>query len=232
MARINLLPWREAERKRRQRNFAILAASSLVATALLGVGIHWQIERLISIQEGRNQFLQTQISMLDRQIAEIRQLEKTKANLLARMNVIERLQQSRPEVVHLFDEVVKAIPEGIFLTKLSQSGRSVVVEGQAQSNARVSAFMRNIEASAWIGNPRLLLIEQKGKAASGLSRFQLRFDQKERATADNALPAHNKGKGRHKRGRSSARSTASAQDARGGGSGLPFGAARQPDQQS
>jgi type IV pilus assembly protein PilN len=100
------------------------------------------------------------------------------------MRVIQQLQESRPEVVHLFDELVNTIPEGVYLTKANQSGRSIVVEGQAQSNARVSAFMRNIEASSWLGNPRLLLIEQKGKGSNGLSRFQLRFDQKEPRPAD------------------------------------------------
>jgi type IV pilus assembly protein PilN len=153
------------------------------------------------LQETRNQFLETQIRLLDRQIKEIKNLEKTKANLLARMHVIQQLQQSRPEVVHLFDELVKSIPEGVYLTKASQSGRAIVVEGQAQSNARVSAFMRNIEASDWISNPRLLLIEQKDNKKRGLSRFQLRFDQKKPAANDENQPAK-KGKARnsHRKG--------------------------------
>jgi type IV pilus assembly protein PilN len=177
MARINLLPWREAERKRRQRDFAILAAGSLALTLLLGLGLHFQIEHMISGQEERNAYLQREIALLDRQIKEIQELEKTKANLLARMNVIQQLQQSRPEVVHLFDELVVTIPEGVLLNKVQQSGRNVVLEGQAQSNARVSAFMRNIEASGWIGNPRLLLIEHKDKTGTGLSHFRLQFTQ-------------------------------------------------------
>ncbi len=195
MARINLLPWREAERKRRQRDFAVMTATGLAVTVIVGLAVHLQVERIISLQQSRNQFLENQISLLDRQIAEISQLEKTKANLLARMNVIQRLQESRPEVVHLFDELVKTIPEGVYLTKATQSGRSIVVEGQAQSNARVSAFMRNIEASKWLGNPRLLLIEQKGKAASGLSRFQLRFDQKEQSQTDDGAKTKKTGAG-------------------------------------
>lgn len=177
MARINLLPWREAERKRRQREFAVMAATALVATILVGLALHLHVERMISTQQNRNQFLQQEISLLDKKIFEIKELEKTKANLLARMNVIQQLQKSRPEVVHLFDELVIGIPEGVYLTDVSQSGRSVILEGRAQSNARVSAFMRSIEASKWIGKPLLMLIEHKDKTGTGMSHFRLRFEQ-------------------------------------------------------
>jgi len=177
MARINLLPWREAERKRRQREFVVMVATGLAVTLLIGLALRLHVERLIGVQENRNQYLQGEIRLLEQQIGEIQQLEKTKANLLARMDVIQQLQVSRPEVVHLFDELVVAIPEGVYLTKITQTGRSVVLEGRAQSNARVSAFMRNIEASEWIGKPLLLLIEHKEKTGTGLSHFRLRFEQ-------------------------------------------------------
>jgi type IV pilus assembly protein PilN len=177
MARINLLPWRETERKRRQREFVVMVATGLAATLIVALVLRFHIEGLISSQEDRNQFLKTQIGLLDKQIAEIRDLEKTKANLLARMNVIQQLQESRPEVVHLFDELVTAIPEGVYLTKITQTGRAVVMDGRAQSNARVSAFMRNIAASKWIGKPLLMLIEQKEKTGTGLSHFRMRFEQ-------------------------------------------------------
>jgi type IV pilus assembly protein PilN len=177
MARINLLPWREAERKRRRREFAVIAGAALGLAALAAVLVHTQIEFWVSRQQARNQFLTGQINQLNLQIQEIKTLEETKAKLLARMNIIQQLQQSRPEVVRLFDELVNAIPEGVFLTKLEQTGRSVVIEGRAQSNARVSAFMRSVEGSAWIGNPRLLLIEHKDKTGTGLSHFRLSFDQ-------------------------------------------------------
>ena len=177
MARINLLPWREAERKRRQREFAVMAVTGLAATIIVGFGLRLHVEQLITTQDSRNTFLQNEISKLDQQIREIQTLEKTKANLLARMNVIQQLQESRPEVVHLFDELVIAIPEGVYLTALKQTNGNVVLDGHAQSNARVSAFMRSIEASPWIGNPRLQLIEQKDKTGTGLSRFQLQFQQ-------------------------------------------------------
>lgn len=154
-----------------------MAGAGLAVTLFIGLGLHLHMERSISLQEGRNRFLQSEIDQLNRKIKEIEELEKTKANLLVRMKVIQQLQQSRPEVVHLIDELVVAIPEGVYLTKIDQQGENVVLEGRAQSNARVSAFMRNIEASRWIGRPLLLLIEQKEKTGTGLSHFRLQFHQ-------------------------------------------------------
>lgn len=177
MARINLLPWREAERRRRQRELAAIAGIAVATVVIVGLALHLHIEGLISDQDSRNRFLESKISLLDEQILEIEGLEKTKEDLLARMNVIQQLQVSRPEVVHLFDELVTGIPEGVYLTQISQSGRSVVLEGSAQSNARVSAFMRNIEKSNWIGKPLLMLIENKDKTGTGMSHFRLRFEQ-------------------------------------------------------
>ena len=182
MARINLLPWREAERRRRRREFAAWAAAALVLTLVSAAAVHFFNEARIGAQQARNQFVETQISLLNRQIKEIQTLEETKAKLLARMNIIQQLQQSRPEVVRLFDELVTDIPEGVFLTKLEQSGNTIVLEGRAQSNARVSAFMRAIEGSAWLGNPHLLLIEHKDKTGTGLSHFRMSVDQVRRNT--------------------------------------------------
>ncbi|RKT44065.1 PilN domain-containing protein [Thiocapsa rosea] len=175
MTRINLLPWREEARQRRRKEFAAAGGLALVFTLLLAVLVHLQIEGRIGDQLARNQLMEGEIAQLDRQIKEIQDLEKIKADLLSRMEIIQQLQESRPEIVRLFDELVVAIPEGVYLTKLEQNGRAVVVEGRAQSNARVSAFMRSIEASQWIGKPRLLLIEDK--TGTGLSQFRLAFDQ-------------------------------------------------------
>ncbi|CRI64874.1 Fimbrial assembly family protein [Thiocapsa sp. KS1] len=175
MTRINLLPWREEARQRRRKEFAAAGGLALVFTLLLAVLVHLQIEGRIGDQQARNQLLEGEIAQLNRQIKEIEDLEKIKADLLSRMEIIQQLQESRPEIVRLFDELVVAIPEGVYLTKLEQNGRAVVVEGRAQSNARVSAFMGNIEASQWIGSPRLLLIEDK--TGTGLSEFRLGFDQ-------------------------------------------------------
>lgn len=177
MARINLLPWREAERRRRKRELGVAAALALGLSAIAALLVHLQVESWIAAQESRNQYLTDRIAQLDLQIKEIKTLEETKSKLLARMEIIQQLQKSRPEVVRLFDELVNAIPEGVFVTKVEQTGRTVVLEGRAQSNARVSAFMRNIEGSAWIGTPRLLLIENKDKTGTGLSHFRLSFEQ-------------------------------------------------------
>ena len=145
--------------------------------AVLALAVHIQAERMIDGQQGRNQFLQKEIAALDVKIKKIQDLETTKAKLLTRMGIIQQLQESRPEVVHLFDELVATVPDGVYLTRVEQTGRSVIVEGQAQSNARVSSLMRNIEASSWLSSPTLLLIENKDQTGTGLSRFRMRFDQ-------------------------------------------------------
>ena len=177
MARINLLPWREAERRRRQRNFFAATAAAVALVLLVGFGVRVQIDSMIAAQQSRNQLLEREIAELDQRIEKIEELEQTKANLLARMDVIQQLQESRPEVVHLFDELVASIPDGVFLTAVKQSGNQVEVEGRAQSNARVSAFMRNIDASTWISKAKLLVIENKDQTGTGFSHFRLSFEQ-------------------------------------------------------
>jgi type IV pilus assembly protein PilN len=177
MARINLLPWRDAERRRRQRNFFLAMGAAVAVVLMIGVGVRMQFESMIAAQQSRNQLLEQEIGALNRRIRKIEQLEETKADLLARMNVIQQLQESRPEVVHLFDELVASIPDGVFLTGIIQQGNRVEVEGRAQSNARVSAFMRNINASAWISDATLLVIENKDQTGTGFSHFRLSFKQ-------------------------------------------------------
>ncbi|SDX66641.1 type IV pilus assembly protein PilN [Allochromatium warmingii] len=177
MARINLLPWREAARQQRRQEFITLLGVAFGAMVGVIALVHFYFEDRISYQQARVQYLKTEISVLDRKIKEIAEIEKTKADLLARMDIIQRLQTSRPEIVRLFDELVNALPEGVYLTKLEQAERSVTVEGRAQSNARVSTFMRRIEGSKTIGQPRLMLIENKEKTDTGLSHFRLSFSQ-------------------------------------------------------
>ena len=177
MARINLLPWREQDRRRRQRELGIAALAALASVLLIGVLLKVQIDAMIDAKRARNIYLEGQIAVLNRHIREINELEKKKVDLLARMGVIQELQESRPEIVHLLDQLVDAVPAGVFLTNLQQQGERVTVEGRAQSNARVSALMRNIESSAWIGKPELLLIENKDQTGTGFSHFRLRLDQ-------------------------------------------------------
>jgi type IV pilus assembly protein PilN len=177
MARINLLPWREVERARRQREFGIMLGVGLVVALVVSFGVHMHIEGLIGYQNQRNTYLEGEIAVLNRKIREIQDLEKTKANLIARMNIIQRLQESRPEIVHLFDELVDTLPDGLYLTKVVQRGRSIDLEGRAQSNARVSAYMRNLDASGWLGGANLKVIEHRDKSGAGFSEFQLKATQ-------------------------------------------------------
>lgn len=173
MTRINLLPWRENLRKRQQREFGFMLGGGAVCSLLLMLGSHLWIADSIENQDQRNRLLKREIATLDKKIAEIKDLEKTKSSLLARMDVIQQLQSSRPQIVHLFDELVTTLPEGLFLTKVQQAGTGLSMDGRAQSNARVSAYMRNIDASEWLSRPRLKLIEHKDKTGTGLSHFSL-----------------------------------------------------------
>jgi len=175
MARINLLPWREKLRKQRRREFGVMVLGALVLT-LAGLGYwHWYNQGLIDNQRDRNRFLEKEIAQVDKEIREIKDLEKTRQKLIARMKVIEDLQVSRPQVVHLFDELVTVVPDGAYLTKATQRGRNLVLNGRAQSNARVSTYMRNIEASVWLSDPKLRIIEHKDqdRASAAGSTFQL-----------------------------------------------------------
>ena len=166
MARINLLPWREKLRKQRLRDFGLMALGGLLLT-LAGMGYwHWFNQGLIDNQRDRNRFLEREIAKVDKQIAEIRELERTRQKLIARMKVIEDLQVSRPQIVHLFDELVTVVPDGAYLTQAVQRGSRLTLDGRAQSNARVSTYMRNIEASPWLNTPKLRIIEHKDKDRS------------------------------------------------------------------
>ncbi len=176
MTRINLLPWRENLRKKRQRDFGMGALLAVIITAGLCGGIHFYIQDMIDHQNKRNRFLEKEIAAMEEKIKEIKDLEKTKENLLARMEVIQQLQTSRPQVVHLFDEMVNTIPDGIYLTSVQQKGGSLSLEGKAQSNARVSAYMRNIENAPWVTKPDLSVITSK-EQDGGLSDFTLTANQ-------------------------------------------------------
>ncbi|MBK5931749.1 PilN domain-containing protein [Halochromatium salexigens] len=196
MAHINLLPWREAARRRRQRDLAITAAAALGLVLLIGVLLKVQLEAVIDAQQARNAFLEARVAVLDRRLREINALEQRKADLLARMEVIQRLQASRPEIVHMLDQLVDAVPAGVFLTQLKQEQGEVTIEGRAQSNAHVSRLMRTIQDSEWIGSPNLLLIENKDETGTGFSHFRLSFNQQRPpsdASEDTAVVAAEKG---------------------------------------
>jgi type IV pilus assembly protein PilN len=177
MARINLLPWREELRKQKQREFAFTLAGAAILGALLVLLAHMQVQGMIESQSARNRFLEEEIVKLDNRIAKIRDLESTKAKLLARMNVIQQLQSSRPLSVHLLDDIVRTLPEGVYLEKLAQEGNNLAFFGVAQSNARVSAYMRNIDGSVWLSKPTLDVIQTETEKRRRIAKFNLRAMQ-------------------------------------------------------
>ena len=166
MTKINLLPWREDLRKKKQKDFF----NAVVLVALIGilsvVLTHSYIEQLKIYQNQRNQLLQNEITLLDKKIVEIKDIEAKKKQLQTKIKLIEQLQESRHEAVHLLDEISKIIPEGVFLTKLTQSGHELTFEGKSESNAQISAFMRAIEASLWLQKPTLLVIKLPDKTSN------------------------------------------------------------------
>lgn len=163
MAKINLLPWREELRKQKKQDFLGAMGLSVLITIIILGAVHTYIEGLKSYQEQRNKMLQNEIVILDKKIVEINSIEEKKNKLLSKIELIQKLQKSRPEIVHLFDEIPKVTPDGVFLTKFTQVGAELIFEGKSQSNARVSAFMRAIEASKWLQKPTLNLIKSPDK---------------------------------------------------------------------
>jgi type IV pilus assembly protein PilN len=176
MPRINLLPWRAELRKKRQRDFAVAALGAAIAALAVTFGLHLMVSGWIDAQNEKNQLLKTEIAAMDKQITEILGLEAQKNRLVARMEIIEKLQRSRPEVVHLFDQLVKTLPDGVYLTSVKQTDKKLELKGVAQSSTRVSAFMRQIDASEWLSNPDLEVVETRKDAAQG-SEFTLHADQ-------------------------------------------------------
>ena len=176
MAKINLLPWRQELRKEQQRQFLTILGLSAVLVILAVFAVYLQYSRMIGIQESRNQYLTQQINEVKKQIREIDELASKKDRLLARMEIIQQLQRNRPEIVRLFDELVRVMPEGVHLTSLKQKDRNLKMNGIAQSNARVSALMRNIDQSDWLTKPKLDIIEV-GKKESA-REFSLQAQQK------------------------------------------------------
>ncbi|MDR0182857.1 PilN domain-containing protein [Lysobacter arvi] len=162
MARINLLPWREERRKQRQKETGLMLGAAAVGALLLSFVIVSYYNGQIDGQNERNTFLQTQIDEVKQKNKEIEVLEAKKAKLLARKEVIEKLQANRSQMVHLFDSLVRTIPDGAVLTSIKQDSETLTLEGRAQSNARVSTYMRNLEGSGWMTSPDLSIIEAKG----------------------------------------------------------------------
>lgn len=177
MPHINLLPWREEERRRKQKEFINIAAGAGVVMLGVIVLVHLQVAGMISNQDNRNKFMDEQIAIVDKEIEEINSLEKEKAALLARMKVIQELQGTRPVIVHIFDEIAKNLPEQAYLIDVKRTGKSINLEGVADSNDYVSQLMRNLNESPWLTNPKLTVIESGKKEYPDASWFQLTVSQ-------------------------------------------------------
>ncbi len=161
MAQINLLPWRAERRKQREREFYAMLGMSALVGVLVSLLVWSYYQRQIDGQNERNRFLAAEIDKVKRQNAEIDALDTKKERLLARKSVIEQLQANRSQMVHLFDSLVRTIPDGVVLTAVKQDGDALSLEGRSQSNARVSAYMRNLESSGWMTDPDLSIIEAR-----------------------------------------------------------------------
>jgi type IV pilus assembly protein PilN len=192
MIRINLLPHREEAKKAKREQFFVLSGLVSVLGALIVFAGYTLIDGQVSAQSGNNDFLKKEIAVLDKQLDQIKRLKEQTQALLSRKQVIENLQRDRGETVYLLSEMVKQVPEGIFLKTMKQDGLNVSLTGYAQSNARVSALMRNIEASPWLENPQL--IEVKASLLNNrrvnefsmnfvLTRIQLENENKSKAVA-------------------------------------------------
>jgi len=167
MPRINLLAWRAELRARRRNQFFIGLGGAVVAAAVVIGLASLVMGAIIDNQHARNNLLKGEIQALDQRIKEILDLEAKKDRLLARMGIIEQLQRSRPEIVHVFDQLVRTLPDGVNLSSIKQKGASIELKGLAESNTRVSAFMRNIDKSGWLKDPDLEVVEVKSTGKKG-----------------------------------------------------------------
>ena len=174
---INLLPWREERRQDAKKKFLTTLAITAVFAGVIVVLIHFQMQAKIDYQLSRNRFMSNEIIKVDEEIKEISELKKVRRSLIERMEVIQDLQGSRPSIVHLFSEIVSTVPNGVYLKSLSQTGGNLLVNGEAESNARVSTYMRNLSSSEWLKDPNLTIIEIEDKKVNRISTFTLTVKQ-------------------------------------------------------
>ena len=178
MRRINLLPWREERRKQRQRDFGVLAVLTLLLSVVVVGAVHVYFSTRIEYQQARNDYLRAEIEQQKRIEKEIQALEHTKAQILGRMEIIQNLQASRPEMVHVFDEMVRTLPEEVYLTNLRRNGEMLVMSGVARNNNLVSDFMRHLRTSNWFGEPLLKVINNKEVLDIRASFFEMQAAKK------------------------------------------------------
>lgn len=175
--RLNLLPWREMRRREQDRQLLTIGIGAWVLMGLTVFYAHLHVNGLIEDQNRRNEYLQSEIAKVEKEIKEIAEIKKQRQDLIARMNIIYQLQGDRTRVVRVFDELVRRLPEGVYFTSMEQGGQNISLRGVAQSNARVSALMRNLSSSDWFVNPELEVINVKEKGADRVSEFSLKVKQ-------------------------------------------------------
>lgn len=177
MSKINLLPWREELRKQQLKEFGqLMAFFAIIAAGIIGLG-HLYYVNLTEYHQNRNKFIADETLLLDKKIKEIEELEKEKQGLLDRMLAIEQLQGNRPLIVRLFDELITSLPDGVSVNSIAQNGNNITITGEAQSSARVASFMRTLETSKWLANPKLDVIQGTDTAGMRISTFTLMFNQ-------------------------------------------------------
>ncbi len=192
MIRINLLPHREEKRKRREQQFAVLAGVSAVIGLLVAGAVWLYLDSQVSQQKANVAFMKAEIDKLDKQIEEIRRIREETASLLAKKQVVEGLQANRSEPVQLLDQLLRQLPEGVYLKAIKQTGAKVNIQGYAQSNARVSTLMRNLGASPYLENPELIEIKavnSPDKSGSRVNEFNMNISIKRAHAADDPRAA-------------------------------------------
>lgn len=182
--KINLLDWRAAKRERRKKEFYVVLGGAVAGSALAVLVALFLVTEAVDHQRQRNTYLTQQIAELDKQIKEIQELEKVRRDLLAHMRVIEQLQQSRSATVHFFDEIVNTLPDGVYITGLKQAGTTVTIDGIAESNGRISTYMKNLDASPWFKDPKLVVIRTSDKNRVRNSEFELQVTNLTKPSAD------------------------------------------------
>ncbi|MHB8455472.1 MAG: PilN domain-containing protein [Acidiferrobacterales bacterium] len=181
MTRLNLLPWRQMRRKEQDRQLLSVGVGAAILMLLILFYAYLNVTGRIDNQNKRNLYLTAEIKKLDGQIAAIKELKKQRDALIARMQVIEQLQSDRTQIVHVFDDLVRKLPEGVYLTSFQQSGMNITLSGVAQSNARVSALMRNLDSSNWFANPDLDVINVTAQGNDRVSQFTLHVTETDKS---------------------------------------------------
>ena len=177
MPAVNLIPWREEQRRKRRQRFLFALCVAVLAGGTVVYAARLTVQGLLADQHARNRAIRNEIELIDGELKELTRLESRRNQLLTRMRIIVEMQRSRPRVVHLFDELLEILPAGVQLVEVAQNGNRVVLVGLAESNSRVAALMRNIESSPWLQAPRLELVETVAEEGVRSARFTIAMEQ-------------------------------------------------------